>query len=54
VASGYDCANLLFDAIRRANSTKPADIDKAMEATNKYPGAIIDQTFEVVPFPGTV
>lgn len=45
VASGYDCANLLFDAIRRANSTKPADIDKAMEATNKYPGAIIDQTF---------
>ncbi|GGG24059.1 leu/ile/val-binding protein [Caldovatus sediminis] len=38
VGSGYDCINLLIDAIRRAGSTEPAAIIGALEATRDFPG----------------
>jgi len=34
----YDAANILFDAIRRANSTDPAKIRDAVAQTKDYPG----------------
>jgi branched-chain amino acid transport system substrate-binding protein len=38
VGSGYDCINLLIDAIRRAGSTAPAAIIGALESTRDFPG----------------
>lgn len=35
---GYDSANVLFDAIRRANSTEPSKIRDAIAATRDFPG----------------
>ena len=43
--SGYDCALMLFDAIQRAGSTKAADIVKALEATQNFPGGNGTYTF---------
>jgi branched-chain amino acid transport system substrate-binding protein len=37
-ALGFDAANILFDAIRRANSTAPAQIRDAIAQTKDYPG----------------
>jgi branched-chain amino acid transport system substrate-binding protein len=37
-ALAYDAANILFDAIRRANSTEPAMIRDAIAQTNDFPG----------------
>jgi branched-chain amino acid transport system substrate-binding protein len=37
-ALGYDSAMILFDAIRRANSTEPAAIRDAIAATENFPG----------------
>jgi branched-chain amino acid transport system substrate-binding protein len=37
-ALGYDSAMILFDAIRRANSTDPAAIRDAIAATENFPG----------------
>jgi branched-chain amino acid transport system substrate-binding protein len=34
---GYDAANVLIDAIKRANSTEPAKIREALAATKDYP-----------------
>jgi len=34
---GYDAANVLIDAIKRANSTDPAKIREALAATKDYP-----------------
>ena len=39
VLVGYDCTLLLANAIRKAGSTDPAAIIKAMEATTDFPGA---------------
>lgn len=39
VATGYDCTLLLADAIRRAGSTDPDPVIKAMEATRDFLGA---------------
>ncbi|MCO6419041.1 ABC transporter substrate-binding protein [Siccirubricoccus sp. KC 17139] len=41
VASGYDCINLLLDAIRRAGSTSAPDMVKALDQTTDYEGATI-------------
>ena len=41
VASGYDCANVLIDAIRRAGSTSPDAIVKALEETRDLKGASV-------------
>jgi branched-chain amino acid transport system substrate-binding protein len=41
VASGYDCINLLMDAIRRAGSTAPADVIGALDQTSGFAGATI-------------
>jgi len=41
VGSGYDCINLLIDAVRRAGSTEPAAMVRALEATRDFPGASI-------------
>jgi len=38
VGSGYDCANVLIDAIRRAGGTQPADVIKALEETKDLKG----------------
>jgi branched-chain amino acid transport system substrate-binding protein len=35
---GYDAANLLYDAIRRAGSAEPAKIRDALAATSDFPG----------------
>jgi branched-chain amino acid transport system substrate-binding protein len=43
VASGYDCINLLIDAIRRSGSTAPADMVKALDATKDFEGATIQK-----------
>jgi branched-chain amino acid transport system substrate-binding protein len=37
-ALGYDSAMILFDAIRRANSTEPVAIRDALAATENFPG----------------
>lgn len=42
VISGYDCANLLLDAVRRAGSTEPAAVISAMEETTEFPGGQIE------------
>jgi branched-chain amino acid transport system substrate-binding protein len=41
VGSGYDCANVLIDAIRRAGSTQPAAVIKALEETKDLKGASV-------------
>jgi branched-chain amino acid transport system substrate-binding protein len=41
VASGYDCINLLLDAIRRAGSTNAADMVRALDQTRDFEGATI-------------
>ncbi|MGJ7582744.1 ABC transporter substrate-binding protein [Variovorax sp. RHLX14] len=41
VGSGYDCVNLLVDGIRRANSTEPAAVVRAIEQTKDLPGVAI-------------
>jgi len=41
VMSGYDCANLLLDAVRRAGSTDPDAVIAAMEETSGSPSASI-------------
>lgn len=41
VASGYDCANVLVDAIRRAGSTAPDAVIKALDETKDLPGASV-------------
>ena len=43
VGSGYDCINLLIDAIRRAGSTAAADIVRALDQTKDYEGATIQK-----------
>jgi branched-chain amino acid transport system substrate-binding protein len=42
-ASGYDCINLLIDAIRRAGSTSAADMIRALNQTTDYEGATIQR-----------
>ncbi len=39
VGTGYDCANLLFTAIRDAGSTEPAAVVAALEAIQGFAGA---------------
>ncbi len=41
VGTGYDCVNILLDGIRRANSTEPAAVVRAIEQTKDLPGASI-------------
>ena len=41
VGSGYDCVNVLVDGIRRANSTEPAAVVRAIEQTKNLPGVAI-------------
>ena len=41
VGSGYDCVNVLVDGIRRANSTEPAAVVRAIEQTKDLPGVAI-------------
>ncbi|MBL6082139.1 ABC transporter substrate-binding protein [Belnapia sp. T18] len=43
VGSGYDCINLLIDAIRRANSTSAADLVRALDQTTDYEGATVSR-----------
>ena len=43
VGSGYDCINLLIDAIRRVNSTAAADVVRALDQTKDYEGATISR-----------
>lgn len=45
VGTGYDCAGVLCDAFRRANSTEAAAVIKALEATKDFPGANGDYSF---------
>ena len=40
-ASGYDCINLLLDAIRRAGSTSAAEMVRALDQTTDFEGATI-------------
>jgi branched-chain amino acid transport system substrate-binding protein len=35
---GYDTAQILFDAIRRSNSTDPAKVRDALAQTKDFPG----------------
>jgi branched-chain amino acid transport system substrate-binding protein len=41
VGSGYDCINLLLDAIRRSGSITPTDMIRALEETKDFAGATI-------------
>ncbi|WP_240757134.1 ABC transporter substrate-binding protein [Roseicella aquatilis] len=41
VGSGYDCINLLIDAIRRAGSTAAPDMVRALDQTKDYEGATV-------------
>lgn len=41
VGTSYDCVNVLLDGIRRANSTEPAAVLRAIEQTKDLPGASI-------------
>jgi branched-chain amino acid transport system substrate-binding protein len=41
VASGYDCANVLLDAVRRAGTTAPDAVVKALEETKDLKGASV-------------
>lgn len=43
VGSGYDCINLLIDAIRRAGSTNAAEIVRALDQTRDFEGATIQK-----------
>ncbi len=43
VAAGYDCINLLLDAVRRAGSTTAADMVRALDQTKDYEGATIQK-----------
>ena len=40
-ASGYDCANVLLDGIRRAHSTAPDAVITALDATANLPGVSV-------------
>lgn len=42
VGSGYDCVNLLLDAIKRAGSTERGAIIRALEQTKNFPGVMIN------------
>lgn len=41
VASGYDCINLLLDAVRRAGSTNAAEMVRALDQTKDFEGATV-------------
>lgn len=41
VGTGYDCVNVLLDGMRRAGSTEPAAVVRAIEQTKDLPGASI-------------
>lgn len=41
VASGYDCANVLLDGVRRANSTSPDQVIKALDETKGLDGVSV-------------
>jgi branched-chain amino acid transport system substrate-binding protein len=41
VASGYDCINLLLDAIRRSGGTSAAEMVAALDQTKDFAGATI-------------
>jgi branched-chain amino acid transport system substrate-binding protein len=41
VGSGYDCINLLLDAIRRSGGTSPAEMVGALDQTKDFAGATI-------------
>ena len=41
VGTSYDCVNVLLDGIRRAGSTEPGAVIRAMEQTKDLPGASI-------------
>jgi branched-chain amino acid transport system substrate-binding protein len=43
VASGYDCINLLLDAIRRAGSTEAAQMVRALDQTADFEGATVSR-----------
>ena len=43
MGSGYDCINLLIDAIRRAGSTNAAEIVRALDQTRDFAGATIEK-----------
>ncbi len=43
VASGYDCINLLLDAVRRAGSTNAAEMVRALDQTSNFEGATIQK-----------
>ncbi|HEY2122289.1 MAG TPA: ABC transporter substrate-binding protein, partial [Chthoniobacterales bacterium] len=45
-ALGYDAANVLLDAIRRAGSSDPPAIRAALAATKEYPGVSGDITID--------
>ncbi|MPM78378.1 hypothetical protein SDC9_125389 [bioreactor metagenome] len=49
---GYDAANVLIDAIKRANSVEPAKIREALAATKDYPAisgaTTINETHDAV------
>ena len=42
VGSGYDCANLLFTAIKNAGSTEAAAVVAEMEKITDFPGASVE------------
>ena len=44
-ALGYDAANLAIDAIKRAGSANPADVQKALVATKDFAGVTGTITF---------
>jgi len=46
IAPSYDAVMLLADAIKRAGSTKPSSIRKALEETNHFKGVTGDITFD--------
>lgn len=41
VGSGFDCINLLIDAIRRAGSTAAADLVRTLDQTTNFEGATV-------------
>lgn len=42
VGSGYDCINLMLDAIKRAGSTESGAIIKALDETKNFPGVMVN------------
>ncbi len=45
-ALGYDSAGLLFNAIQRAGSIRPGEIQKILESTRSYPGVTGSISFD--------